>query len=254
MNVRQEALAYAYELGRNFPFLRPAGAAQRAFAERAADELFGLDGEVPDAVLAKGVTLLGESDRAALVDAYAHRFPDVWAALRADIGDETAACALVESAVRASVDELREPWPAMVEAFEPPDVPDLPYHALACVLTHDAVWSLDDALAAAAEAAPVERRRDAWEHAIARVVEARLEAEHLARIRRLAGRLETWLPFAGLPRASDLLARACELAARDRRTVLGRRRLTPRQLRRLPRRPAWGSRGQLKLAKKRLFR
>ena len=117
--------------------------------------------------------------------------------------------------MRAAVDERREPPPFLLELLEDPAVPDLPHHAVACVLAHDDVWSLDDALAAATSAAGVERLRAAWEKAIADTVSERLEPVHLDRIRTLADRLARLLPFDGLPRASALLARGCELVARD---------------------------------------
>lgn len=215
MNLRTQALEYARNLGANFPFLRPGGTTSARFADRVAGELLGVDGDVPPEGVEEGVALVGGRERRRLVDAYASRFPDVWEILCRDIGRETAERELVESAVRAAVNERREPATLLVAALEDPRVPELSYHALAFVLAHDDVWSLDDAVTAAEAAAGRAIFPEAWEAAIASVARGRLEREHLERTRTLARRLQAHLPFAGFPRASALLARACELAAED---------------------------------------
>jgi hypothetical protein len=93
-------------------------------------------------------------------------------------------------------------------------VPDQPHHVVGCALFPEDVWSLDDAVAAAAAAAGRESVREAWEGAIGGVVRERLEPVHVQRIRTQAARLAAHLPFEGLPRASALLGRGCELVSR----------------------------------------
>jgi hypothetical protein len=215
VDPRSQALDYARYLGVNFPFLRPSGEASLRFAERVAAELVGVDGEVPRERVAEGVELVDAGERRQLVEAYARRFPDVWSALCRDVGRETAERELVESAVRAAVDEQREPAPSILEPLEDPAAPTNPADALALGLFPEDVWTLDDAVAAAAAAAGPESGREGWERAIAAVARERLEAVHLRRIRTQASRLAAHLPLEGLPRASALLSRACNVVARD---------------------------------------
>ena len=80
-----------------------------------------------------------------------------------------------------------------------------PGPALALVLPPQFVWSYDEARAGAA-ARP--DRIDEVAAALGRV-------EHVERVRSLAGFLTAELPFRGFPRASGVLAEACEAAERD---------------------------------------
>jgi hypothetical protein len=216
VNREAEALEYAQHLGANFPFLRPVPLAARDFADRVAEELFGVDDEVPAERVAEGVALLDARERRRLVQTYVQHFDNIWEALCAEIGHDVAEEELVASAVRASIDERREPWPRMIEMLENAAVPALPQHAVACVLAHDDVWSLEDALTAAARGVGAEIVPEAWEALVADVASARLERVHLQRVRALARRLERFLPYEDFPRASDLLTRGCALVVRDR--------------------------------------
>jgi hypothetical protein len=212
-DLRSQALEYARNLGVNFPFLRPSGEASERFADRVAADLVGVDGEVPPERVAEGVALVDADERRRLVEAYVRRFPDVWDALCRDVGRETAEHGLVESAVRASVNERREPPFSLLRPLEGPRAPADPVHALASALFCEDVWTLDDAVAAAAAAGGFESLSAAWEGAIAEVARARLEPWHVERVRTLSARLAAHLPFEELPRASEALARACGLVA-----------------------------------------
>jgi hypothetical protein len=74
-----------------------------------AAELLGIDDEVSPELVAEGVALLDRAERTRLVEAYATRIPDIWSVLCSDLTAEVAERELVASAVRAAVNERREP-------------------------------------------------------------------------------------------------------------------------------------------------
>jgi hypothetical protein len=76
--ARRAALVDVQNAAAFLPALRPVGAAVLSFCGRVADELGENEGSVPDDVLAGGVPLIDDTDRAQIVSTFSAAAPDVW--------------------------------------------------------------------------------------------------------------------------------------------------------------------------------
>jgi hypothetical protein len=84
--TRREALADVTNAAALLPALRPAGAAALHYCGRSADELGENDGSVPDDIVAGGVALVDDSDRAQIAATFYEAAPDAWKRL-AEVAD-----------------------------------------------------------------------------------------------------------------------------------------------------------------------
>lgn len=196
--ARRQALLEARQIALLFPSVRPRAPEALALAARLAGGL-GEHEELEDDALAVAAAAIEERERRRLVDEWAAAYPDRWSSLCHTSADVAAAeLELVKGALAAAVHERLPTPPEMVmelELVEPSPAP-----ALALVLPPQFVWSYDEARAAAAA---LPDRIDEVAAALGRV-------EHVERVRSLAGFLGAELPFRGFPRASAVLAEACE--------------------------------------------
>jgi hypothetical protein len=152
-----------------------------------------------------------------IFETFLELFPEEWNALSARCtSDRDAVSAVLCGSVAAGIRELRPPDRDLVELI---DVDDLlaadSFEALALCLDGADVW--DDAEAREAdraiEAIPDWLDDDAyearWSDVLAEAAGALATDWHRRRLARLVGRIERWLPFAGLPRAGAAVAEAC---------------------------------------------
>lgn len=200
------AREWAGQLAGFFPWLRPENSELLAFAERVADELGPNDGHLPAERLQQGVALLGADGQRRLVECFAGRHPDQWAAVRADSGEgPVLERALMAGAVRVAILERRLPPLLRLDHLERGVAPaHSPREVLAVTLLADAVWSAPDEQAA--EQAAMEAATETeWLRAITAVAVARLHEAHPRRVQTLAAALRRRLPAAGFPTASALL-------------------------------------------------
>jgi hypothetical protein len=204
---QQEGLDEALDYGGLFPELRPRGLRVLRAAEELAASL-GDDDEVTDE-LRPVVELMDERDARAVVATYADAHPGPWADLCAEIGDtEDAEGALVIGAV-----EERRPRPrSLLELIEAQRELE-GRAALAFELPAPFVWAVRDAELAGRS---LEVFEDAEPMDVVGLVADRLiDADVVRRLRWHAARLAGQLPATGLPRASRMLAEACEQVAHD---------------------------------------
>jgi hypothetical protein len=207
--ARDQALHEAGGIAFLFPSVRVRGV--DSFLERSAAA--APDEAALEAAVAEGLGLVDEREWRRTVDGWAEPYADRWASLTGAAGDTAAAeRALVSGALRAGIEE-RAPTPLDVVApleghrVEPPT-----YAALAVAIRPMFVWSVDEARAG--EACARERRKPRQRlEAVQEVGGALLTFDHVRRTRALAARLAGDLPFRGLPRASRVLARACDEVA-----------------------------------------
>jgi hypothetical protein len=202
---------------RSYPLLRPASPGALAFVEWAADELFGCDDEPADGVVEEGVALMGRLERRRLVvDAEARCF-DFVDMVRVDTDERTIAHELAAGAVAAAIEERREPRLGLLAALDERGAAEPLHRALASVLPAEAVWAHPEALSAAGRRGCGPSRS---ERIVADLAATWLEPGHVRKIRMLSQRLERWLPYDSLPRASDILTCACADVARDDEAVV----------------------------------
>jgi hypothetical protein len=200
------AVEWAGNLAGFFPWLRPEGTDVLRFAEEVAAELGPTDGHVPVQRIEQGVALLGGDGQRGLVERFAERHPDQWAAVRSDAGDVPAIeRSLVAGAVRVTILERRLPPSIRLDHIERGVAPvHSPRDALAVTLPPEAVWSVIDVQAAEQAAADAERERD-WLRAIMTVAVERMHEAHAPRVQTLAAVLRRRLPAVGFPAASAVL-------------------------------------------------
>jgi hypothetical protein len=203
------AVEWTASLAGFFPWLRPKGDHVLRFAEEVAAELGPNDGDVPAERIESGVALLGGEERRRLVEQFAGRHPDQWAAVRADAGDTPALeRSLVRGAVRAAIVERRLPPTSRLADLEWGKAPvHSPRDVLAVTLLPETVWSAPDEQAAEQAAADAETERE-WLGAIMMVAVERSHEAHTRRVQALAAALRRRLPAAGFPAASAMLDEA----------------------------------------------
>lgn len=186
--TRREALAGVRNAAALLPALRPAGVAALRYCGRSADELGENDGSVPDDIVAGGVALVDDSDRAQIAATFREAEPDAWERL-AEVADH-AERELVGSAIRGAICD-RRPVPrtqlVVIEMEENLPEEELPSGFL---------W------------------RRVWEPAEGPLLD-RVEDWHVERVRVLCGVLHRHLPLPSLPRASQIMLGDCEAVLRD---------------------------------------
>jgi SEC-C motif len=79
--ARHAALVDVQNAAALVPALRPVGADVLCYCGRVADELGENEGSVPDDIVAGGVDLMEDSDRAQVVSTFCATAPEVWARL-----------------------------------------------------------------------------------------------------------------------------------------------------------------------------
>jgi len=182
------------ELGRAgilFPFLRPGDQLIDEFAWRVAAG-FDLPRMATGEEMAEGVALLPIDERRRIVRSWAARYPQVWRSICRKVGDsELAEHTLVSSSVRGAIHDRVGPHPALLEQLESELFEWNPAAAVAFVIESDTVWLHEEAV---------------WGPPT-------ITKAHVTRTRTQVRRLATRLPFDGLPGASAVLQRGCELAA-----------------------------------------
>jgi len=211
--ARRAALIEVQDAAAFLPALRPAGAAVLRYCSLVADELGENDGSVPDHLVARGVGLVDDIDRAAIVSTFNEAVPDVWERL-ASIAAQ-AERELVGSAVRGAICDRRPLARTHLVILERDEsLPDEVGVRLGSVLPSGAVWSLADA----ESVLPVLPRGFLG----LRVREPkdgplldRVEDWHVERVRLLCDALRRHLPLPSLPRASRIVLADCEAVLRD---------------------------------------
>ena len=205
---RRAAIAEAEGAAAFVPSLRPSGTAVLAYAAQVADELGENEGNVPTALVAKGVRLVDENDRRSIVRCFETKEPGLCARLRRAIPNELER-ALVRGAIRGAICDRRPVSRVHVLVLEHVSpLPKTPAARLALVLPSGAVWSIEDALSFLDERG-LPSDWDRWVPSVEPAVLERVEDWQAERVGLLAGALERQLPYASLPRASKLLARDC---------------------------------------------
>lgn len=200
--AREQALREAEAVPSMFPFVRVHGIDE--FLERAAHE--GDAEKAANNALAR----IPADEWRRVVDSWAAPYADRWESITATAADVAAAeRALVRGAVVAAISERWIAPRGLVELLEDPRAAPSLYPALALMLPVTAVWSIDEARAAAAAAharrSPIERM-----DAVQEVAFALMTFVHVRRTRALAARLAAELPVDDLPNASRLLQLACD--------------------------------------------
>jgi hypothetical protein len=195
------------------PALRPAGAAVLRYCGRVAEELGENDGSVPDDVIAGGVALVDDTDRAEIVSTFCAVAPGVWERL-VDIADH-AERELVSSAVHGAICDRRPvPRTQLVVIETEENLPDEVGVRLGAVLPSGAVWSVADAEAVLPELPRGFLLRRVWEPKDGPLLD-RVEDWHVERVRLLCDALHRHLPLPSLPRASRVVLADCEAVLSD---------------------------------------
>jgi hypothetical protein len=195
------------------PVLRPVGAAVLCYCGRVADELGENEGSVPDDVVAGGVALIDEADRAQIVSTFSAAAPDVWELLL-EIADH-AERELVGSAIRGAICDRRPvPRTELVVIEMEEDLPDEVGVRLGAVLPSGAVWSFADAHDVLPELPQGFLWHRVWEPTEGPLLD-RVEDWHVERVRLLCDALHRHLPLPSLPRASQIVLADCEAVLRD---------------------------------------
>jgi hypothetical protein len=211
--ARRAALVDVQNAAAFLPALRPVGTAVLCYCGRIADELGENEGSVPDDVLAIGVDLVDDTDRAQIVSTFSAAAPDVWEGLL-EIADH-AERKLVGSAVRGAICD-RRPVPRtqllLIETEQ--TLPDEVGVRLGAVLPSGAVWSLADAENVLEELPQGFLWRRVWEPTEGPLFD-RVEDWHVERVRLLCDALHRHLPLPSLPRASQIVLADCEAVLRD---------------------------------------
>lgn len=151
--AREQALQLVASLPSLFPMLRPEGAGFEAWADATGERVPSCD-DLDDAIVAEGVALIGEGERARLLDAAAAevRWQEVVAPAR---DQEAVRTALLRGAVAAAVHDCHAFDPGLLALLEEtPSRPDDPADAIALVLDACSLWSVDDASAADGRRSP----------------------------------------------------------------------------------------------------
>lgn len=211
--ARATALVDVRNAAAFLPAIRPTGVAVLAFCSRAAEELGENDGNVPDDIVACGVALVDDTDRAGIISTFCNAAPATWGRLSGIA--EHAERELIGSAVRGSICDRRPVPRAQLLVIEhAEDIPGEVGVRLGAVLPSGAVWSLADAEEVLGELPPGFLWRRVWEPTDGPLLN-RVEDWHAERVRLLCGALHRHLPLRSLPRASRILRADCEIALRD---------------------------------------
>ena len=206
---RRDAAAELFSLAFHFPRFRPATAEFDAWARSAPARL---DREM----LAEGVAHLDRRERSRISDGFEQEYPDVWATVVDDLGNETLAEDLVlgGAVVAGLTERTRVPDREALELLESEGAARAdPVQALALALDADDLWSVIESgrAAEALDAADYGRA----ESLLAAQAERLATPWHRERLDVLLVRLRAWLPDAGYPLASAALQRACERVEAD---------------------------------------
>jgi len=211
--TRREALADVRNAAALLPALRPAGAAALRHCACSADELGENDGSVPDHIVAAGVALVDDRDRAQIVTTFCNAATGAWQRL-AEIADH-AERELVGSAIRGAICDRRPvPRTQLVVIEMEENLPDEVGVRLGAVLPSGAVWSLADAESVLPDLPSGFLWRRVWEPTQGPLLD-RVEDWHVERVRLLCGALHRHLPLPSLPRASQIMLADCEAVLHD---------------------------------------
>jgi hypothetical protein len=211
--ARHAALVDVQNAAALVPALRPVGADVLCYCGRVADELGENEGSVPDDIVAGGVDLMEDSDRAQVVSTFCATAPEVWARL-AEIADH-AERELVGSAVRGAICDRRPvPRTQLVVIETEENLPNEVGVRLGAVLPSGAVWSLADAESVLPELPEGLLWRRVWEPTEGPLLD-RVKDWHVERVRLLCDALQRHLPLPSLPRASQIVLADCEAVLRD---------------------------------------
>jgi hypothetical protein len=211
--ARRAALVEVQNAAAFLPALRPAGAAVLCYCGRVAEELGENEGSVPDDVIAGGVALVDDTDRAEIVATFCEAAPSVWERLVmiADYAERE----LVGSAVRGAICDRRPvPRTQLVVIETEENLPDEVGVRLGAVLPSGAVWSLADAEDVLPELPRGFLGLRVWEPKDGPLLD-RVEDWHVERVRLLCDALHRHLPLPSLPRASRIVLADCEAVLRD---------------------------------------
>jgi hypothetical protein len=188
-----------------FPSVRPRDPVVEAFAERVATEFETVAPHIPQERIEEGVALLDATERHRIVDDLRGRYPDRWASLVADSGDELLTeRAVVASAVLGAVLERVPVSRELLELVHAMPLPASPAGVVVVLVDPHLVWDRDDAILIGRM---VPRGREAmqfWSEAHA-LAERRVDASHIVRVRELAERIGAQLPAEGLERATEIV-------------------------------------------------
>jgi hypothetical protein len=209
--AREQALREAEAIPALFPFVRVHGVDR--FVERAAAAV--REDDVPESLIDEGLSEVGRREWRRTVDHWAVPYADRWASLTGAAGETGAAeRALVGGALRAAIQERLATPSELLEPLEHGGVEPPQYAALAVAVPPAFVWSIDEARAGQAAARGRHKTRQRVD-AVEQVACALMSFDHVRRTRALADRLARELPFEGLPKASRVLANACDEVAAD---------------------------------------
>jgi|SRR5581483_1292918 len=210
---RRAALIAVQDAAAFLPALRPEGDAVLRYCSTVADDLGENEGNVPDDIVERGLGLVDEADRAAIVSTFSDAEPEAWEQL-ASIAAH-AECELVRSALRGAICDRRPVARTHLAVLETDDIlPDEIGVRLGAVLPSGAVWSRADAEAVLPElpagflGLPVREPKDG-------PLLDRVEDWHVERVRLLCDALCRHLPLRSLPRASRIVSADCEAVLRD---------------------------------------
>ena len=198
------ALSEAHDTAMLFPWVRPRDDVVEAFARRVATEAGGPD--IPQERIEEGVELIDSGERRRIVQELRGRYPDRWASLVSAAGDEgLTERAVVASAFLAAVLERLPLDRSKLEFLEAAPPPASPAGILVVLLDPHLVWDRDDAVVIGRAIPRGRGAMEFWSEAHA-LADRRVQERHLERVRELAERIESELPFVGLPRVSQLVA------------------------------------------------
>jgi hypothetical protein len=206
---RQEAAADLFSLAFHFPRYRPATA---GFDEWARSASVSLDRDT----LGEGVAHLDRRERHRIAAGFEQEYPDEWASVVADLGDEALAEDLVlgGAVVAGLTERTRGLDSEALELLEAEGAARAdPVQALALMLDADDLWSVIESEQAAEALESADYGRT--ESLLAAEAERLSTRWHRERLDVLVGRLRDRLPDTAYPLASAALERACDRVEAD---------------------------------------
>jgi hypothetical protein len=210
---RRAALITVQDAAAFLPALRPAGDSVLRFCSSVAEELGENEGNVPDEIVARGMGLVDESDRAAIVSTFCDAEPEAWEQLGSIAAH--AEPELVGSAIRGAICDRRPVARTHLAVLERDEsLPDEIGVRLGAVLPSGAVWSLADAENVLPDLPPGFLGQRVREPKDGPLIE-RVEDWHVERVRLLCDALRRHLPLPSLPRASRMVLADCKAVLRD---------------------------------------